>query len=293
MKTSKKSAASAAASTTASTTALENLKVGTGIISNSLPFTLIAGPCVMESEKHLWQMATSLQKITRELNLQLVFKCSYDKANRTSIGSYRGPGVKEGLKLLASVKKKLGLTLLTDVHLPSEVETAAEVADILQVPAFLCRQTDLLTACARSKKIVNVKKGQFVSPWEMRNVVQKILASGNPKIMLTERGTSFGYNNLIVDMRALEIMKSFGVPVIFDATHSVQLPGGQGGTSGGQREFVEPLARAACAIGVAGIFMEVHPDPDQAWSDGANSIKLAHLKSLLQRLIAIDQTAKN
>jgi len=266
---------------------VQSLKVG-----NHLPLTLIAGPCVMESPSHLRNTALALKKIAQELRIPFVFKCSYDKANRSSHRSYRGPGLENGLRMLEEIKKDLRVPILTDVHLPEEAERAAEVADILQIPAFLCRQTDLVRACAQTGKAVNVKKGQFLSPWDMENIIEKILACGNQNILLTERGTSFGYQNLIVDMRGLEIMKRSGFPVIFDATHSVQLPGGNGTSSGGQREFVEPLARAAVATGVAAIFMEVHPHPDHALSDGPNSVKLSHLKQLLKLLIDLDQTTK-
>ncbi len=268
------------------------IQVGSFRLSNATPLTLIAGPCVMESEKHLTFMAKSLKEISRSLNLNLIFKCSYDKANRTSHSTFRGPGRKEGLKLLEEVKIRFGLPILTDVHDIREVEDAAAVADVLQIPAFLCRQTDLVRACAQTGKVVNIKKGQFLAPWEMENIVNKILACGNNQILLTERGTSFGYNNLVVDMRGLQIMKETGFPVVFDATHSVQLPGKAGQASGGQREFVEPLAKAATAIGIAAIFMEVHPNPDRALSDGPNSVKLANLKILLKSLLAIDKTVK-
>lgn len=270
----------------------KKVQVGHYRLSNEAPLTLIAGPCVMESEKHLFFMAKSLKEVSKELHLNLIFKCSYDKANRTSHSSFRGPGREQGLKLLEEVKKKFDLPILTDVHDIGEVEEAAEVADVLQIPAFLCRQTDLVRACAQTGKVVNIKKGQFLSPWEMENIVKKVLACGNNKILLTERGTSFGYNNLVVDMRGLQIMKETGFPIVFDATHSVQLPGKAGQSSGGQREFVEPLAKAATAIGIAALFMEVHPNPDSALSDGPNSIKLANLKSLLKSLLAIDKTVK-
>ena len=269
-----------------------DIKLGSIAIGNKLPLALIAGPCAMESQEHLWKVAKVLKEITQALKIDFIYKCSYDKANRSSHSSFRGPGVKEGLKMLAEVKKKFRVPILTDVHQPQDAGSAAEVADILQIPAFLCRQSDLIAACAKTGKVINVKKGQFLSPWEMRNVVQKILAVGNSKILLTERGTSFGYNNLVVDMRGLEVMKQIGCPVVFDATHSVQLPGGQGRSSGGQREFVEPLARASVAIGVAAIFMEVHPNPEMALSDGPNSIKLSNMKRLLQSLIALDRTVK-
>lgn len=262
-------------------------------LGNRLPLALIAGPCVMESENHLWTVAKSLKKIAAEIKIQFIFKCSYDKANRTSHDSYRGPGMREGLRMLEEIKRELKIPILTDVHLPEEAELAAETADVLQIPAFLSRQTDLLTACARTGRAVNVKKGQFLAPWDMENAVQKILKAGNHSILLTERGSSFGYNNLVVDMRGLEIMKRTGFPVVFDATHSVQIPGGRGSSSGGQREFVEPLAKAAAAIGVSAVFMEVHPDPDKALSDGPNSVKLSNLKNLLKSLLALDKISKN
>lgn len=262
------------------------------VLGNSRPLTLIAGPCVMESEKHLWQVADFLKKLKEELRINLIFKCSYDKANRSSIASYRGLGMREGLRLLGEVKKETGLPILTDVHLPGEVDEAAEVADILQIPAFLCRQTDLILASARTGKIVNVKKGQFLSPWEIQNILHKILNTGNNKILVTERGTSFGYNNLVVDMRGLEIIKKTGVPVIFDATHSVQSPGGKGKSSGGEREFVAPLSRAAVAVGISAVFMEVHPHPEKALSDGANSVDFLNLKTIFKSLIALDRVVK-
>lgn len=272
--------------------AFSKIKIGGFEVGNHLPLTLIAGPCVMESRDHLWKMAGALKKISTELRMPLIFKCSYDKANRTSHASFRGFGMSEGLRMLGEVKKKFGFPILTDVHLPGDAESVAAVADVLQVPAFLSRQTDLIAACARTGKIVNVKKGQFLAPWEMENVIRKVLASGDRQILLTERGASFGYNNLVVDMRGLEIMKQMGVPVVYDATHSVQIPGGKGTASGGQREFVFPLSRAATAIGVAAIFMEVHPDPDRALSDGPNSVKLSHLKAMLKNLIALDRIVK-
>lgn len=267
---------------------IANFKIG-----NDLPLTLIAGPCVMESRAHLRGVASALKKLSKELKISLIFKCSYDKANRSSHASYRGPGMEEGLRMLSEVKNEFGLPILTDVHDRAEVKAAALVADVLQVPAFLCRQTDLLWACADSGRAVNVKKGQFLSPWDMENIVEKILKRGNRKILLTERGSSFGYHNLVVDMRGLEVMKRTGFPVVFDATHSVQLPGARGKSSGGQREFVEPLARAAAAVGVAAVFMEVHPNPDRAWSDGANSVKLSHVKDMVRSLMVLDRAVKN
>ncbi|OGR83875.1 MAG: 3-deoxy-8-phosphooctulonate synthase [Elusimicrobia bacterium RIFCSPLOWO2_01_FULL_54_10] len=272
---------------------MKQVSVGTFNLGNSLPLALIAGPCVMESESHLRLVAKTLKSISKELGVRLIFKCSYDKANRSSVASYRGPGVSDGLSMLSDVKEEFNLTVLTDVHEPSDAAAAARVADVLQIPAFLCRQTDLLLACADTGRAVNVKKGQFLAPWEMGNVAEKISRHGNSKIIFTERGTSFGYNNLVVDMRGLEIMKRTGYPVVFDATHSVQLPGAKGKSSGGQREFVEPLARAAAAVGVAAMFMEVHPNPDRALSDGPNSVKLSQVKGLVKTLMAIDKVAKN
>lgn len=261
-------------------------------ISNELPFTLIAGPCIMESREHLWTVASSLKKTSRDLGVNLIFKCSFDKANRSSHLSYRGPGIKKGLSMLSQVKREFDIPILTDVHLPQQVPEAAKVADVLQVPAFLCRQSDLLEECARSGRVVNVKKGQFLSPWEMKNILGKMNQHNHSGVLLTERGNSFGYNNLVVDMRSLEIMKKTGAPVVFDATHSVQLPGGQGKSSGGQREFVETLCRAAVAVGIAALFMEVHPQPDRALSDGPNCVKCSDLENLLEPLIALDKTTK-
>ncbi len=271
----------------------KKLKIGPITIGNECEFTLIAGPCIMESESHLWSVAQSLKKITQELHIKFIFKCSYDKANRSSIRSYRGLGIAEGIKMLSALKKEFSFPILTDVHLPQEAELAAQAADILQIPAFLSRQTDLITACAKTGKILNIKKGQFLSPWEMKNIAEKAESAGNNKILLTERGTSFGYNNLVVDMRSLSILKKTGYPVVFDATHSVQLPGARGNASGGEREFVPDLAKAAIAVGIAALFMEVHPDPDKALSDGPNSVKLSNLKKLLKPLIAIDCFIKN
>ncbi len=269
-----------------------SLRIGSISLGNHQPLGLIAGPCVMESRAHLRFMASSLKKIAAQLKLPFIFKCSYDKANRTSHKSFRGYGMDEGLRMLDEVKQEFNLKLLTDVHEPNEAAVAAEVADVLQIPAFLCRQTNLIAACAKTGRAVNIKKGQFVSPWEVANIVNKARDAGAAGVSITERGTSFGYNNLVVDMRGLEIMKKMNVPVIFDATHSVQLPGAKGGTSGGQREFVFPLARAATAVGVAGLFMEVHPNPDKALSDGANTVKLSTLKPMLQSLLKIDALAK-
>ena len=266
---------------------IDSIKIGAG-----RPLVLIAGPCVIESEEATLRHAERLLTICNGLSMPLIFKASYDKANRTSIGAFRGPGLKEGLRILAKVKSSLGLPVLSDIHSIEQIAPAAEVLDVLQIPAFLCRQTDLLIAAARSGRVVNVKKGQFLAPWDMKNVAGKLAASGNENIILTERGVSFGYNNLVVDMRSFPVMRASGYPVVFDATHSVQLPGGQGESSGGQREFVEYLSRAAVATGIDGIFMEVHEDPDTALCDGPNSIPLGELALLLKKLRAIDAVVK-
>lgn len=253
---------------------------------NNRPF-LIAGPCVLESLDMAMTVAVELQKIASDLDLPLIFKSSYDKANRTAGSSFRGPGLDTGLDWLAQIKSRTGLPVITDIHEPRQASLVAEVADVLQIPAFLCRQTDLLLAAARTERIVNIKKGQFMAPWDMSGPVAKIRSAGFDRIWLTERGSMFGYNNLVVDFRSLIIMKELGCPVIFDATHSVQLPGGQGSSSGGQREFVPHLARAAVACGCRGVFMEIHPDPDQALCDGPNSWPLAKARALLTELAAI------
>lgn len=250
-------------------------------------FTLIAGPCVIENEEMVMQVAEDIKKITDDLGIQYYFKASFDKANRTSINSYRGPGLEEGLKILKKVKDTYGLKIVTDIHEPYQAEPVSKVADIIQIPAFLCRQTDLLVAAAKTGKIINVKKAQFLAPWDMKNVVNKLEESGNKNIMLCERGTTFGYNTLVVDMTAILEMKNFGYPVIFDATHSVQKPGGNGNSTGGNREYVEYLAKAALAVGADGLFMEVHPDPDNAKSDGPNMIPLSDLKMVLEKLIKV------
>lgn len=250
------------------------------------PF-LIAGPCVIESERLVLETATRIAEITRSLQMPYVFKSSYDKANRSSIASFRGPGLQEGLAVLRKVKAQVGVPVLTDVHAVEEAREAATVVDVLQIPAFLCRQTDLLVAAAKTGCVVNVKKGQFLSPWDMQNVVTKLEESGSNRIVLTERGASFGYNNLVVDMRALPVMRSLGYPVVFDATHSVQLPGGAGTKSTGQRQFIEPLACAAAGAGCDGFFMEVHPNPDSALSDGPNMVPLHDLKALLEKVLRV------
>ena len=251
------------------------------------PLLLIAGPCVLESEELAREVAAALQEIAERLAISFVFKSSFDKANRTSLDSYRGPGLKEGLRILADIRRDFNVPVISDIHETQQVDQVGEVLDVLQIPAFLCRQTDLLVAAARSGKAINLKKGQFVSPWDMANAVNKISASGNKNLMLCERGFALGYNNLVVDMRSLPVMRSLGCPVIFDATHSVQLPGGAGGSSGGQREFIPPLARAAVAAGLDGIFMEVHPRPEKALCDGPNSMNLDQVESLLKILLKI------
>ncbi|MBI3405789.1 MAG: 3-deoxy-8-phosphooctulonate synthase [Acidobacteria bacterium] len=248
------------------------------------PLFLIAGPCVIESESHATMLAERLAQITSEMKIPFVFKASYDKANRSSLKSFRGPGVTEGLKILGRIKAKFNLPILTDVHDVAQVGPASEVADILQVPAFLSRQTDLLLAVGKSGRVVNVKKGQFLSPWEMKNAVEKVASTGNEKIILTERGSSFGYQNLVVDMRSFPILQKMGYPVVFDVTHSVQLPGGEGHASGGQPEFIEPLARAGTAAGVDGLFLEVHENPAKALSDGTNALPLEQLPALLRKV---------
>jgi 2-dehydro-3-deoxyphosphooctonate aldolase (KDO 8-P synthase) len=258
--------------------------VGAVRVGGDAPLFLISGPCVIESEAHATEMAASLAAITSELKLPFIFKASYDKANRSSLSSYRGPGLFEGLRILAKIKERLRIPILTDVHEASQVRPAAEVCDVLQVPAFLCRQTDMLLEAGKSGRAVNLKKGQFLSPWEMGNAVEKVASTGNERILVTERGTSFGYQNLVVDMRSFPILRKLGYPVVFDATHSVQLPGGEGKSSGGQPEFIEPLARAAAAVGVDGVFLEVHDHPAAALSDGSNAMPLAELRPLLERL---------
>lgn len=256
------------------------------------PFVLIAGPCVIESRESALRHAEALQALTMRLGVPFIYKSSYDKANRTAIDAFRGLGTEEGLAVLEVVKRELGVLILTDVHNPEEAALAGEVADVLQIPAFLCRQTDLLVAAGKTGQVVNIKKGQFLAPWDMAHAAAKVAATGNPRILLTERGASFGYNNLVSDLRSLPIMAQTGYPVVYDATHSVQLPGGQGNTSGGQREFIAPLARAAVAVGVDGLFMEVHEDPDHALSDKATVFPLAQLAALLRSLQAIDALIK-
>ncbi len=263
------------------------IKIGDFEINTNGPFFLIAGPCVIESEATTLEVAHFLKETCAELDIPVIFKSSYDKANRTSLNSFRGPGIKSGLEVLQKVKQETGLPVLSDVHQTSDVEEAAKILDVIQIPAFLCRQTDLLFAAARTGLPVNIKKGQFLAPLDMEHAVKKVGLANNHSILLTERGSSFGYNNLVVDIRSIAIMKNFGFPVVFDATHSVQLPGGQGTSSGGQREFVSCLSRAAVAAGADGVFLEVHPDPDSALCDGPNSLPLHELRPLLTMLKGI------
>ncbi|QDZ02448.1 3-deoxy-8-phosphooctulonate synthase [Nitratireductor mangrovi] len=267
--------------------------VGEAVFGNDRPLTLIAGPCQLESRQHAFDMASALKELTARLGIGLVYKSSFDKANRTSLSSTRGAGLDAALPIFADLRSELGLPILTDVHTEEQCAVVAEVVDVLQIPAFLSRQTDLLIAAAKTGRVVNVKKGQFLAPWDMKNVVAKVTGSGNANVLVTERGASFGYNTLVSDMRALPIMADIGAPVIFDATHSVQQPGGQGATSGGERRFVETLARAAVAVGVAGVFIETHDDPDNSTSsDGPNMVPLKDMPALLERLIALDRVAK-
>jgi 2-dehydro-3-deoxyphosphooctonate aldolase (KDO 8-P synthase) len=268
------------------------VKVGRISFGNHLPLVLIAGPCQMESRQHAFEMAGALKEICGRLQLGFVYKTSFDKANRTSLHGKRGMGLKDALSVFADIRKELDISVLTDVHEPGQCAEVAEVVDVLQIPAFLCRQTDLLVAAARTGRAVNVKKGQFLAPWDMKQVLAKIVESGNPNVLLSERGASFGYNRLVSDMTALPIMAKLGAPVIFDATHSVQRPGGEGASTGGDREMVPVLARAAVAVGVAGLFIETHEDPDNAPSDGPNMVRLDDMERLLQRLMSFDRLAK-
>lgn len=266
--------------------------IGQVRFGNALPLALIAGPCQLESREHAFMMAGRLLEISRRLGIGLVYKSSFDKANRTSLGGRRGLGLEKSLQVFADLRSELGVPVLTDVHTEEQCAIVAPVVDVLQIPAFLCRQTDLLVAAANTGKAVNVKKGQFLAPWDMKNVAAKVTGSGNPNVMLTERGASFGYNTLVSDMRSLPILAETGAPVIFDATHSVQQPGGQGASSGGDRRMVPVLARAAVAVGVAGVFIETHQDPDNAPSDGPNMVPVDQLESLLRKLMALDEIAK-
>ncbi|MCZ6625787.1 MAG: 3-deoxy-8-phosphooctulonate synthase [Deltaproteobacteria bacterium] len=256
------------------------------------PLALIAGPCVIEGRESALRHASFLKQVADRVGIPFIYKSSYDKANRTSLESYRGPGIEKGLKILAEVKKEVGVSILTDVHEKEQVDWVKGVADVLQIPAFLCRQTDFVIAVARSGKVVNIKKGQFLAPWDLRNVVEKIVSTGNEQIMVTERGVTFGYNNLVSDMRSLVVMQELGYPVVFDATHSLQLPGGVGKASGGERQFITALARAGVAVGIDALFMEVHEDPDHALSDGPNSLPLKEVEALLKQLKEIDGILK-
>ncbi|XHC11889.1 3-deoxy-8-phosphooctulonate synthase [Labrenzia sp. ac12] len=268
------------------------VSVGNVTFSNDAPFSLIAGPCQLESREHALECAAAIKEITDRLGIGVIYKTSYDKANRTSLAGKRGVGMEEAMPIFAEVKEKFGMPVLTDVHSPEQCAPVAEAVDVLQIPAFLCRQTDLLVAAAKTGRVVNIKKGQFLAPWDMKNVLGKVTGSGNANVMLTERGASFGYNTLVTDMRSLPIMAQTGAPVIFDATHSVQQPGGQGASTGGDRTMVPVLARAAVAVGVAGLFIETHPDPDNAPSDGPNMVPLDQLEALLAQLKALDNVVK-
>ena len=274
---------------------MNNFKVKCGKfeIANNIPFTLIAGPCQLENEDHAIKISSELKRITKELNINFIYKTSFDKANRTSLNGKRGLGLEKSLPIFNKIRKEVGVPVLTDVHTAEQCNLISDYVDVLQIPAFLCRQTDLLIAAAKTGKIINVKKGQFLAPWDMANVIKKIEDSGNKNIMITERGASFGYNTLISDMRSIPIMSKYGFPIVYDATHSVQQPGGMGEKSGGQREFVPYLSRAAVAVGVAAVFIETHEDPDNAPSDGPNMVPLKDLKNLLKKLIEIDKLVKN
>ncbi|KMP11769.1 2-dehydro-3-deoxyphosphooctonate aldolase [Candidatus Nitromaritima sp. SCGC AAA799-A02] len=271
----------------------KSMQVGSVKIGGGKPVVLIAGPCVIESESHALKTAEKLKRITGDAGVPFIFKASYDKANRSSLESFRGPGLKKGLAILGKIKRELKVPVLSDVHTEEEIEPAAQVLDVLQIPAFLCRQTDMLVKAAKTGRPVNVKKGQFMAPWDMKNVVNKLVKSGCKKILLTERGFMFGYNNLVVDMRSLALMRDLGYPVVFDATHSLQLPGGQGTKSGGQRELIPDLVRGAVAVGCDMLFMEVHPNPDKAKSDGPNMLKLSHLPPLLKQIQIFDRAVRN
>ncbi len=269
------------------------VKAGNVSFSNTAPFSLMAGPCALESRQHAFDMAGALKEICENLGIGLVYKSSYDKANRTSLSAERGVGLEKAMEIFADLKAEYALPIVTDVHTEEQCTAIAPYVDVLQIPAFLCRQTDLLLAAARTGRVINIKKGQFLAPWDMKNVLNKVVEGGNSNVMLTERGASFGYNTLVSDMRALPTMAEMGAPVIFDATHSVQQPGGQGGSTGGQREFVPVLARAAVAVGVAGLFIETHQAPDTAPSDGPNMVPLGEMSALLERLMAIDAVIKS
>ena len=271
---------------------MEEVRVGEILIGKGNPLVLIAGPCVIENEEMVFTTATKLKEICDRLGLPFIFKSSYDKANRTSLSSFRGPGMEKGLRILNDIKKRLSIPILSDVHSVEEVKAASQVLDVLQVPAFLCRQTDLILSCSRTGKPVNIKKGQFLSPWDVKNVIEKFISTGNHHLMITDRGTSFGYNNLVVDFRGFPVIRSFGYPMLFDVTHSLQLPGGEGSQTGGQREFAAPLARAAAATGVDGLFIEVHPNPTRALSDSATMLPLDEMETLLNQVKAVYETVR-
>jgi 2-dehydro-3-deoxyphosphooctonate aldolase (KDO 8-P synthase) len=271
----------------------KTIRVGGFEIGGGRPLALIAGPCVIESADSALRHAAAIKQVADRIGVPYIFKSSYDKANRTSLASFRGPGIEEGLRILAKVRQEIGVPVLTDVHEKEQIARAKECADVLQIPAFLCRQTDFVIAVAKSGKIVNVKKGQFLAPWDVRQIVEKIVSTGNEQVTVTERGVSFGYNNLVSDMRSLVVLGEIGYPVVFDATHSLQLPGGLGKASGGERRYIPALARAAAAVGIDALFMEVHEDPDRALSDGPNSLPLKDLEALLREVKAIDALLKN
>ena len=268
------------------------IKIGNIIIGGKNPLAFIAGPCVIESEEITLKIAAKLREYTSKNNIPFMFKSSYDKANRTSVNSYRGPGIDEGLRILRKVKKEFEVLILSDIHSADEIEKAADVLDVIQIPAFLCRQTDIIVAAAKSGRPVNIKKGQFLAPWDVKNIIEKFTSTGNENLIITERGVSFGYNNLVVDMRSIPVMQDLGFPVVYDATHSVQLPGGLGSCSGGQREYIEPLARAAVAAGCNAVFMEVHEDPDHALCDGPNMLSLEGFYKLAERLVELNNVVK-
>ena len=271
---------------------MKKIKIGKAVMGGGEPFALIAGPCVIEDEGKTMEIARDLKKLTERLGIPFIFKASYDKANRTSLDAYRGPGFEKGLEILKKIKDRLGIPVLSDVHRFEEIEKAADVLDVIQIPAFLCRQTDFVIEVARKAKVVNIKKGQFLAPWDVTHIIRKVVSTGNDNLLITERGTTFGYNNLVSDFRSIAVLRSLGYPVAYDATHSVQLPGGAGDTSGGEREMVPGLCRAAVAVGVDALFMEVHPRPEEALCDGPNSLELRSLPALLRVLKAIDGIVK-
>jgi len=271
---------------------MKKIKIGKAVMGGGEPFVLIAGPCVIEDEEQTMAIARDLKKLTEKLGIFFIFKASYDKANRTSLDAYRGPGFEEGLEILKKIKDKLGIPVLSDVHRFEEIEKAADILDVIQVPAFLCRQTDFIIEVSRKAKVVNIKKGQFLAPWDVAHIIRKVVSTGNDNLLITERGTTFGYNNLVSDFRSIAVLRSLGYPVAYDATHSVQLPGGAGEASGGEREMIPGLSRAAVAVGVDALFMEVHPRPEEALCDGPNSLALRELPGLLRVLKAIDGIVK-